>query len=48
MNTEVGKAPLVLPERLSVVEVGQGVFHSVPSSLEKKSSRAFTGVGHFS
>src|SRR5882762_1004815 len=37
-----------LPERLSAVEVGQGVFHSVPSSLEKKSSRAFTGVGHFS
>jgi len=26
MNTEVAKAPLVLPERLSAVEVGQGVF----------------------
>jgi hypothetical protein len=39
MNTDVTNAPFVLSERLSAVEVGQGVFLSPHSSLEMKSTR---------
>lgn len=38
MNTEVTNAPLVLPERLSAVEVGRGVSFQLDPSLEKKST----------
>lgn len=39
MNTDVTNAPFVLSERLSAVEVGQGVFLSPPFFLERKSTR---------